>query len=258
MIEQEVLQNLIPPPITAPPVPLAKPADETPAPTGIIPTSDPRHPDYTQTGGGGGQPFQFPFPEQWGTASNVLNQFAQTGMPTDVSGMSSALWDVYSREAQDLAKQLTEQAGVGGRRFGTPLQRNITEQTMRAGERVHAGALPFQFQAEESARGRQMGTVPGLQSLGRDYLFAPADISGRMFGMGQQMQQARQQELSNIYNEFLRTTPEASPWLQYAQGAFGGQVPYGAQMYQPGMSSQLMDFSSMLAMMQALGGMGGG
>ena len=253
MINPEALQNMLPDVNQQRDIPLAGTEQMTTPDDWITGVAAP-----TTQQAGAEEPFEFPFPEQWGDVSDFLTRMMETGMPTDVSGMSGALWDVYGQEAQRAGAEHLERAGLMGTRFGTPVGRRVGEEFARAGERVHAGALPFEYAAGEAARGRQMGAAGGLTGLGGQYLYAPMNIAQSMAGMGAGAQAAQQAEIDPIYANWLRETEEASPWLQYALGAFGGEVPYGPQMYEPGTSSQLMDMSSLFAMLQMLQGQGGG
>lgn len=271
MINEEALRNILPdinqqqmsqttPPTTGVPAP-TRPHTLPFSPATTQPTPSYATPPTTGVPAPEQEAFEFPFPEQWQTATDIYNQFAETGMPTDVSGMSGALWDVYSVEAQRAAERQLERAGLMGTRFGTPVGRRVGEEFARAGERVHAEMLPWEFAAQEAARGRQMGTAGGLTGLGGQYLYAPMNIAERMAGMGGRAQEAQRREIDPVYQNWLREQEENSPWLQYAMDFGGGQVPYGPQMYEPGWSSQLMDIGGTLGtmgMFQNWGQGGGG
>ena len=206
---------------------------------------------YKRYAGGG-----YKTPDAWTMGQGVLGQMAQTGNPVDVQGWWDAQQDPTKTYLSDMTKELAEQAGVGGVRFSTPLQRNIADQSRRAIENLTAGMADRHIAAQEAARGRQLGATGqlfqygsgmaglesdaanramaaagGLGNLGSMYFNAPMQVAGQMANQGSMMQQQRNQQLQQMQN---------NPWqqglLQYLMSS-GGGVP---QMYQPSFLEQML------------------
>jgi len=138
--------------------------------------------------GGTGQAGGFQYPSQWGTASDVLTDFAQgmptqipwqwqqgsdiasqmaqTGMPTSYEPMYQQAKSIAERDTSRAIDQAAEQAGLQGLRWSTPLGQ--TAQRI-AGENMANLGLGFAGQemgALEAARNRQLGGVGALQGFG--------------------------------------------------------------------------------------------
>jgi len=243
----------------------------------------------------------FPYPEQWGTAGDVYKNFAygdptqvpqewetasgamtpmaQTGMPTTQGEWWEAMQPVVQRSIEDQAKESAEQFGLGGLRYSTPLQRNITDIAGREMAQLGAQWTDRELQAQEAARQRQLqasgllGTLGGgiaglgesardralasaggLSQLGQQYFNAPMDWSQQMMGMGAGMQGLTQDALARQYQDYMRMTPEQNPWLQLAMGFSGMNTggQFQQQMYNPSTFAQIM---SMFSMIPGLAGM---
>ncbi len=241
-------------------------------------------------GGNMAQGQGFNFPSQWGTASNVMTDFAQgmptqlpqwwqqggqmagqmaqTGMPVDVSGTYQAWQPLAQQQMEDFTKQAAEQAGMPGGmgRYGTPLMRQLAEQSGRMSTQFGMGQAQSQIAADEAARQRQMGGIGqlyqygaggaglaeaaknrGLQAagmlggLGQQYANLPMDVARTMMGLGGEQQRQDILASSPMMNEWMRTLPENSPWLQY--GMQGAQLPYmeTPQQYQQSGLSQMLN-----------------
>jgi len=77
-----------------------------------------------------------------------------------------------------------------------------------------SGELQRQFASTEAAAARRMpaaGAITGLPGAEFDIYASAAE----------RFRQAQQQGLTAQYGEFMRTTPEQSPWLQQAQQFLG-------------------------------------
>lgn len=75
------------------------------------------------------------------------------------------------------------------------------------------------YQSTERAAERAFSAIPAYQSL-------PATSFGQLVGMGDVSRQIEQNKLSAAYQEFLRTTPESSPWLQAGLSYLSAYKPY--------------------------------
>jgi len=187
----------------------------------------------------------FNFPPEWGLAGMTLADMTETGMPVDINAYAQSQLPMLQTQMSDWAKQASEQAGLAGTRWSTPLQRNITEQANRLAQTYGADIAGKWLQSQESARGRQMEGAGGLMGLGSLYSQLPLQVSQQMMDMSGQMQGMGAAEIAPLLQEFMRTAPENNPWLQMLLGATspGGYAP---DMYQQGGSSQWMQMLSQL------------
>ena len=191
--------------------------------------------------------FDFQYPEQWQWASDLMRKMAETGMPTSYSDWYQqakpvALWDI-----EEAIKGSAEKAGLRGERWSTAMARSAADIAAQRMGALGTDWLGRELGAGEAARQRQLQAAGGLAGLGGQYAQLPMDVSQQMFNQGNIMQQMRMQE-------FLRTLPENSPWLQYLMQSVGGQqTPQGYPMYQQGWGSGMMDIGTMMMLMQMLG-----
>jgi len=126
-------------------------------------------------------------------------------------------------------------------------------------------AMPLQYQygagtagLAESAKDRGLAGAQGLAGLGQAMTQYPMDLAQLSMNMGLQGQQAQQAEYDKMYNEFLRTSEEGSPWLQNAMALLGiGGGAYTPEMYQEsGLGQGLgagVSIASILAMLKYAG-----
>lgn len=226
-----------------------------------------RKPDSTtvtsETSGGNMANNSFQYPSQWGTASDLWTKMAQgnysnTGMdylskllagggnPVDVQGWASARRPAMMDEYSNMVKEMAEQAGVGGVRYGSGLQGQISN---------YGGQLMNQFNqqmadkwmgSQENAMSRALsgaGTLgglgmqgaatggEGLMSLGNMYAQLPMQVASQMGGLGQSL-----------------TNQQIDPWTQMLAGLIGNTnataqtyTPSGLQSFlqgiMPGLSS---------------------
>uniref|UniRef100_A0A6M3ISC1 Uncharacterized protein n=1 Tax=viral metagenome TaxID=1070528 RepID=A0A6M3ISC1_9ZZZZ len=239
---------------------------------------------------------EFQYPEEWNIASSVLGNFAQHGYPTDIPGQWTEASDwtsqmmqsgmptsqdewytqrkaVVERDIQDSIKQAAEQARLGGLRWSTPLGRTAQDIAGRTMSNFGVEALERELSSLESAKERQMGTLPymyqfgageaglaesakerglgaaqQLLPLGQARADLPQQLAQTAYSMGTGLYGQQQQGLQSVFSEWLRTQPEYSPWLQNALNLAG--VPTGQmapEQYQPStLTSLLSVFSSAL------------
>ena len=185
---------------------------------------------------------QFQYPQQWGQAAEVLGPMAYTGMPTPQSPWYQQAKGVAETDIRNAIAQANEQMGMKGLRWSTP--------AMERGQRI-AGEIMGQtglewtgreLDAQEQARQRQLAATGQLAGLGQQYFQAPMDYASATRQQALAMQQARQNMFQPLYQEFLRTSPESSPWLRAALAFSGINFPQAQpQMYQPSGLSQFLD-----------------
>jgi len=176
-------------------------------------------PYYPSADVGPGKGFQYP--EQWGTASDVMTNFAQgdptqvpwqwseasefgqnmmqEGMPVDVSAYKEAMAPVLERQFGDMTRQMLEEFGMGGLRWSTPVQGAISREGSRLMENYGLGLADRDLAAQESARQRQMqasnlmyGLGGGISGLGESARNRALQAAGGLSGLGQQYLQAPQ------------------------------------------------------------------
>lgn len=183
-------------------------------------------------------------PWQWGQAGQTLGGMAQTGMPTPYSPWYQQAKQVAGQDIAREIGQASETAGLKGMRWSTPLARQAQE---IAGRRMGEVGLEWtgrELDALEQARQRQLQATGQLMPLGQMAGMFPLDVAQRYMGMGGEMQRQRQAEIAPLYQEFMRGTPEASPWLNLLMGATSMPFQQTPQMYQPSFMSQLLGMGS--------------
>ena len=186
-------------------------------------------------------PGEFPYPQQWQTASDVMTQFAE-GLPTSTETWWEAQQAPLERRISDLSKQAAEQMGLGGLRWSTPLTRNIADITGRETADLWSNLATQQLGLTEAAKNRGLQAAGMLSGLGQQYLQAPQDWASQMYQMGAGMTGLGQQGLDRSYQDWLRTTAENNPWLAQALGFAGLQSQMVPQQYQQSFLSQLLGF----------------
>lgn len=260
------------PPNTPPFEPAVEPTN--PFLSGADPTGGMPQAGQPWTGGD----YQFPFPEQWGQASDIFSQFgagvraptpgawsfgqdilqkmAQSGMPVDVSGIQQAWTPVAQTMMEDLTKQAAEEAGVGGIRWSTPLQHKIGEFGQRIGENIGLEAMRAQIAAEEAARARMLGATGQLYQYGAGEAGLETDMLNRMMQSAMGLQNIGMDYLmapSQIAGQMMGMSGQmqglqnqalqgyyTNPFMQYAL-AMRGQNPPQYMEQGPGGFSQFMN-----------------
>ena len=185
------------------------------------------------------EPQPFPYPQQWGTASDVMTRFAQ-GLPTDAGQWWESQQAPFERRIEDQVKQMAEQMGLGGLRYSTPMTGQIADITGRESANLWGGLADRQLGLTEAAKNRGMQAAGGLAGLGQQYLNAPQDWAQQMYGMGAGMTGLGQQGLDRSYQDWMRQTPEGNPWFQQGMGYSGMPSQMTPQQYNPSFMSQLL------------------
>lgn len=225
------------------------------------------------------------YPYEWGTASDVLQNMAQhgyateqpeawkwtesdlnqiigkLGMPTSYAPAYQAAKGVAQTDISDAIKEASEQAGLTGLRWSTPLGRSAqdiagrrmaelgstwTTQELGAQETAMSRMMDALQQRQtlggaqagltEAAKGRALtaaGELPGLGSL---YAQLPQQLANTAAGLGGTMRDISQSDLTAQQQESLRLMAENNPWLSMALGM--SSTPGTQQTYTPGCLSQ--------------------
>lgn len=223
-----------------------------------------------------GMPTDIPTP--WKTAEGLGNIMTETGRPVSQDPWYQQAKGIAQTDIEDAIKQAAEQAGMGGMRWSTPMGRSAQDIAGRTMARTGLEWTGREMDAMEQARQRQLQGAGLLGNLGQGYaglseaakqrgltaaqalgplgqrfFQAPMDWTQQMMGMGGVMQAQQQADLGRQYQEFMRQTPEASPWL--GQGmAFSSLNPQQVQQqYTPGGTSQALGaLGSMLPLLGLL------
>jgi hypothetical protein len=126
--------------------------------------------------------------------------FREEAVPTIKEEFSSGLYS--TRAAHEVARQSTSlSANLGDRLFQAQLAERLT------------GA-----QSQENAANRAAASIPTAANLAATFYAQDMMIS-------KEIQNEMQNKLNDAYTQFLRMTPEASPWLDRAAQALGAN-PY--------------------------------
>ena len=219
--------------------------------------------DMANTGG------YVPAPDEWYGASYGANQMAQGGMPTDVDPWYQKAKEVSDYDTQEAIKQAMEQSGLTGNRWSSGAQRTAADIGGKYASQLGANYAQQTMAAQEAARGRQQGAYDQLFNIGSG--FAGLDTAarqrqlestGQLGGLGQYMTQypmqlanqasqigagqtaLEQSALDKAMQEWMRTQPEYSPYLNMAYGMATGQGMQ--QQFTPGAGSQWMSGLSSL------------
>ncbi len=179
-------------------------------------------------------------PEQWGTATGTLNTLSNTG-GVDWTDWYKKRQASAEDEIKNQIDQGREQAGLAGMRWSTPWARQAAQiggeqqrllETEYAQQKANAlqNAMNTRLSAAtgltdigsqisgnyNTAKQRQLEATGQLAGLGGQMVQYPMDVAKQAFGQGTALQQTEQSELDKQYEDWLRTTEEASPWLQLA------------------------------------------
>jgi len=230
-------------------------------------------------------PQPFPFPGQWGAASNIysgvgqgspfstnqwniganqLAQMAQGGSPVDVSGLEAKYAPIMQRMMEELTKQGAETAGMGGIRYSSPFANSIAKMGSKIAENFAMNMAQQNIAAQEAARGRQMGAFGLLGQRGAQ------DLQSQQ--AARQMQLGAASGLGGLGSQYLYAPMNIAqsmmgmgggmqnqqqqqinamlnnPYLQMAM-QMSSAMPnqYMPETYQPGWASQLLNIGGALA-----------
>jgi len=204
-------------------------------------------------------------PDIWNQGMQDANAMAATGSPTDVSGIYDKWLPVAQQKMKDFSQGEAERLGLSGMRWSTPLQNRVSDYARQMSEQFGLEMSQADVQAQEAARARQLQAMPlqyqygagtsglaesakdrglasaqGLAGLGQMQTQYPMDLAQLSMNLGLQGQGAQQSVYDKLYNEFLRTSEENSPWLSNAMGLLGLNTNYTPTQYQQSGLSQLL------------------
>jgi len=182
------------------------------------------------------------YPEQWGQASDVWSQLASGqytnpgmdwlrnmmesgGSPVDVSGWGAAQQPLMMQQFSDMTKQMAEQAGMGGTRYGSGLQGNIARYGGQLQNQFQSNLMDRWLQSQEAGMGRAYGAGRDLSQFGLQSQAAGAE------GLGMMGDRYAQHPI-NVADAMMRgggylTSQQIDPWTQMMAGLVGN--PYMTQ-----------------------------
>lgn len=185
----------------------------------------------TSTGTTATDDYTFNYPSQWGSAENIWNQLASGtytnagmdylknllasgGNAVDVTGYGEAQKTKLMSDYSNAVKEMAEQAGVGGVRYGSGLQNSISNYGSQLMANYGADLAEKWLSSQESAASRALsgaGTLgslglsgattgaQGLSDLGSLYANLPLSVSSMLGNLGSSLSS---QEL-NSYTSLL-------------------------------------------------------
>ena len=169
---------------------------------------------------------------------------------------------------------MAEQAGLGGMRWSSPLQRNIADMIQRGQTGLYGEAMGRQFESQEAAKQRMLQAMGMMSEIGAGQAQAGAagaglnmqaaqnlfgwgsaenelamSLAGQLGGFGQGQFGMEQAQYGDIYNP---------PWMQQGQGVLGQAGGGYPATYQPSIWENLAGAASYLpGIVGAFGGGGG-
>jgi hypothetical protein len=205
------------------------------------------------TGGGTVANSTFNYPSEWGQAGDVWSQMASgnysnTGMDwlknlLGSGGSQGALqqWGAAQQPAMmdqfsNMTKQMAEQAGVGGARYGSGLQNAIGNYGGQLQNQFQSNLMDRWLQAQgqdvgvanqlaQYGMGAQQYGAEGLMSLGREKGYLPLAVANSMFTGGQALTNQQIDPWTQFMSQTLGNTPYAQPqtyqptaWQEMVQG----------------------------------------
>ena len=204
---------------------------------------------------GGGTMADFQYPSQWGQAGDVWSQMAggnytnpgmdwlknmmsSGGNAFDVSGWDKAYRPQMMDDYSNMVKQMAEQAGVGGTRYGSGLQNSIANYGGQLQNKYTSDLWDRMFGAYEAGQGRAAGAgnllgqlglgaqqtgAEGLLGLGQNYAQLPLNVASMMSGIGQGL-----------------TNQQVDPWTQMMMSLLGPTGQAVPQTYTPSLFQSLL------------------
>lgn len=137
-------------------------------------------------------------------ASSILD-LAKTGTPIDQLPAWQAMIEAQQRNIKQNEAGLREQFASLGNLRGSPFGQAEADYRMQTAKDQNAALLQATAQAQEAAQGRRLTASGGLvQNAG---------------SIGEMLQNFDQQSIDRLLQEFIRTRPEYSPYLNLLYGA---------------------------------------
>lgn len=143
---------------------------------------------------------------------NSLRDLSATGSPIDQTPAWQAMIEAQQRNIKQNEAGLREQFASLGTLRGSPFGQAEADYRMQTAKDQNAALLAATAQAQEAAQGRRLSASSGLvQGAG---------------SIGEMLQNFDQQAIDRLLQEFIRTRPEYSPYLNLLYGAATTFPPY--------------------------------
>jgi hypothetical protein len=185
----------------------------------------------------------------------LQNMMQSGGNQFDVSGWDAMYRPQMMDQYSNAVKQMAEQAGMGGTRYGSGLQNAIGNYGGQLQNQYTKDLWDRMYGAHEAGQNRAAGAgsllsqlglgaresgAQGLMSLGNYRSQLPLQVAGAMGGLGQQ-----------------QTNQQVDPWTQMMMSFIGGTGQAYPQTYTPSGFQRFLQ-GILPGLGSALGGLGGG
>jgi hypothetical protein len=144
--------------------------------------------------------------------ANSLRELAETGSPIDQTPAWQAMIDAQQRNIAQNEAQLREQFASLGTLRGSPFGTAMTDFRTQTAKDQNALLAQMFAGSQEAAQGRR--------------LTAAGALTGGAESVGQLLQGLDQASIDRLLQEFVRTRPEYSPYLNMLYGAATTFPPY--------------------------------
>jgi hypothetical protein len=195
----------------------------------------------------------FQYPDAWANLQNIYSNMASgtysnpayqkgldwtdmmanSGQPVDIQGWADAYRPAMMDEYSNAVKQMAEQAGVGGTRYGSGLQNaigNYGGQLMNQFNRDYMGNW---LNAQENARARQMAAGQNYLPYAQLGLGAQQGGAAGLLGLGQAQGDYFNQAMANMMGAGnYANQASIDPWTQMMASLVGNPM-MTQQTYNP-------------------------
>ena len=217
-------------------------------------TSITKKPEATTPTVGGGTPMAntptastFNYPDEWGQVGDQWSQMASGnytnpgmdwltklmesgGGQFDQSGYDAANQPAMMDQFSNMVKQMAEQSGMGGTRYGSGLLNSIGNYGGQLQNQYNQNKWQNAFQGHEAGMGRAYGAGQGLSQFGLGAQQAGAE---GLFGLGQAKAQLPLQVANQLNNQEMG-------WAGLLGQNTGNQYA-SPQTYQPSVFQSILD-----------------
>lgn len=215
----------------------------TKAPTATVQPTATQGVSTSGTWGTGGTMANFQYPSEWDQLGDVWSQMASGnytnsgmdwlknmmgsgGNAFDVSGWDKSYRPQMMDDYSNMVKQMAEQAGVSGTRYGSGLQNSIANYGGQLQNKYTSDLWDRMFGAYESGQNRAAGAgnllsqlglssaqtgAEGLLSLGQNKARLPMSVASLMSGIGQGMTSQQVDPWTQLMASLLGPTSQATP-----------------------------------------------
>lgn len=138
----------------------------------------------------------------------TMQELSKTGAPIDQLPAWQAMIEAQQRNIQQNEAGMREQFASMGNLRGSPYGQAEADYRMQTAKDQNAALLNATAQAQEAAQGRRLSASGALMN-------GPAGVAS----LGEMLQGFDQASIDRLLQEFIRTRPEYSPYLNLLYGA---------------------------------------